>query len=52
MIVLSGADIVLPDRVLNQGTLVIDGEQVVHITEGTRAAGGSEHHFDPVSYTH
>ena len=46
MIVLSGADIVLPDRVLSQGTLVLDGEHVVHITGGTRGAGGSEDHFD------
>ena len=46
MIVLSGADIVLPDRVLSQGSLVLDGEQVVHITGGTRAASGSERHFD------
>jgi N-acetylglucosamine-6-phosphate deacetylase len=46
MIVLSGADIVLPDRVLSQGTLVLEGEHVVHITGGTRAGGGSEDHFD------
>jgi N-acetylglucosamine-6-phosphate deacetylase len=46
MIVLSGADIVLPDRVLSPGTLVLDGEQIVDITPGTRAAGGSEDHFE------
>ena len=46
MIVLSGADIVLPDRVLGPGTLVLDGEQIVDITPGARAAGGREDHFE------
>ena len=50
MIVLSGADIVLPDRVLGPGTLVLDGEQIVDITPGTRAAVGSEDHFELSGY--
>jgi hypothetical protein len=29
MIVLSGADVVLPDRVLSPGALVLDGERIV-----------------------
>ena len=36
MIVLAGADLVLPDRVLGRGTLVIDGERIAGIEGGTR----------------
>ena len=36
MITLAGADLVLPDRVLERATLVIDGERIVEIAEGTR----------------
>lgn len=46
MIVLSGADLVLPDRVLSPGTLVLDGERIVDVTAGGRAAAGSDEHFD------
>jgi N-acetylglucosamine-6-phosphate deacetylase len=45
MIVLSGADIVLPDRVLSPGTLVLSGEQIVDIAAGTRPAVASERHL-------
>ena len=45
MIVLSGADIVLPDRVLTSGTLVLDGALIVEIMDGARASGADEH-FD------
>jgi N-acetylglucosamine-6-phosphate deacetylase len=38
MIVLSGADLVLPDRILSPGTLVIDGDRIADIRPG--AAGG------------
>ena len=43
MIVLSGAELVLPDRILTPGTLVIDGGRIVDIRPGAapgRAAGG------------
>ena len=46
MIVLSGADIVLPDRVLSPGTLVVAGGQIVDIAGGTRAPAGKERHLD------
>jgi N-acetylglucosamine-6-phosphate deacetylase len=46
MIVLSGADIVLPDRVLSPGTLVVAGGQIVDIAAGTRAPAGKERHLD------
>ncbi len=45
MIVLSGADIVLPDRVLTSGTLVVDGALIVEIMDGARASSADEH-FD------
>jgi N-acetylglucosamine-6-phosphate deacetylase len=36
MIHLSGADLVLPDRVLGGGTLVLDGDRIVDIVAGPR----------------
>jgi N-acetylglucosamine-6-phosphate deacetylase len=41
MIVLSGADLVLPDRIVSGGTLVVDGERIAEIRPG--AAPGSSH---------
>jgi len=38
MIVLSGADLVLPDRILSPGTLVIDGDRIAEVRAGTAAA--------------
>ena len=35
MIVLSGAEIILPDRILTPGTLVIDGDRIAEIRQGT-----------------
>jgi N-acetylglucosamine-6-phosphate deacetylase len=42
MIVLSGADLVLPDRMVSPGTIVIDGERIVDIRSGA-ASGGHSH---------
>ena len=39
MIVLSGAELVLPDRILSPGTLVIDGGRIVDIRPGAVQAG-------------
>jgi len=36
MIVLSGASVVLPDRVLDEGTVAIEGDRIVEIAEGRR----------------
>ncbi len=41
MIVLSGADLVLPDRIVSPGTLVIDGGRIVDIRSGATSAGHS-----------
>jgi N-acetylglucosamine-6-phosphate deacetylase len=46
MILLSGADIVLPDRLLSPGTVAIDGDRIVEITNGARGTGGLDLHFD------
>jgi N-acetylglucosamine-6-phosphate deacetylase len=40
MIVLSGAELVLPDRILSRGTLVIDGDRIAEIRPEAQAAGG------------
>ena len=42
MIVLSGAHLVLPDRIVSPGTIVIDGGRIVDIRSGT-ASGGHSH---------
>src|SRR5213594_4363067 len=39
MIVLSGAALVLPDRILSPGTLVIDGERIAEIRADAPSAG-------------
>lgn len=41
MIVLSGADLVLPGRVLAGGTLVLDGDRIAEIVPGPRQASAS-----------
>src|SRR5258708_27950731 len=43
VIVLSGADVVLPDRVLSPGTIVIDGGRIVEIKASGTTAGGVSH---------
>ena len=39
MIVLSGAELVLPDRILTPGTIVIDAGRIAEIRPGTQPAG-------------
>ena len=39
MIALSGADLVLPDRILSNGTLVVDGGRIVEIRPDAGSAG-------------
>jgi len=46
MIVLSGADVVLPDRVMSGGTVVLDGDRIVDLLPGERPAGEPARHFD------
>ena len=45
MIVLSGAALVLPDRVLSPGTLVIDNGRIVEIRSDAPPAGQAESPF-------
>lgn len=45
MIHLSGADLVLPDRVLGGGTLVIDGDRIVEVTQERRTVGDLDFSF-------
>lgn len=42
MILLSGAAIVLPDRILDEGTVAIDGDRIVEITAGRRPGATRE----------
>lgn len=41
MIVLSGAELVLPDRILSPGTLILDADRIVEIRPGGAPGGGS-----------
>src|SRR5690242_104096 len=41
MLVLSGADVVLPDRILSGGTLVVDAGRIVEIRPGALGSGSS-----------
>ncbi len=50
MIVLSGADLVLPDRMVSPGTITIDGARIVDIRPG--AAGGGHSHPPFAFYNH
>jgi N-acetylglucosamine-6-phosphate deacetylase len=43
MIVISGADLVLPDRILTPGTLVIDGDRIVDVRSGSSFGGPHPH---------
>ena len=45
MIRLSGADLVLPDRVVDGSTLVLDGDRIVEIAAGDRADDPQAVHF-------
>lgn len=46
MIVLSGAALVLPDRILTPGTLTVDGERIVDIRPGAQPASSRAFTFD------
>lgn len=50
MILLSGADLVLPHRILSPGTLVLDGDRIADIVPGTRAQGAGRALFDHVHF--
>src|SRR5580693_5180657 len=45
MIVLSGADLVLPDRILSPGTVVIDGGRIVDVRPDTVSGEHSTSQF-------
>src|SRR5262245_32151633 len=47
MMILSGAQLVLPDRMLAPGTLVIDGDRITDVRAGSRTAGHD--HSSPVN---
>jgi len=45
-IILSGADLVLPDRVINPGTLVLEQGTIVEISDGARPPSDGADHVD------
>jgi N-acetylglucosamine-6-phosphate deacetylase len=46
MIVLSGADVILPSGCLSPGTVIVDGERITHVAAGTRPADRADQHVD------
>ena len=46
MILLSGADLVLPDRVVSGGTIVLEEDRIVEVAAGSRAADPQALYFD------
>ncbi len=47
MIVLSGAELVLPDRMLTPGTLVVDGDRIADVRPGTVSGSVAGGHAPP-----
>jgi N-acetylglucosamine-6-phosphate deacetylase len=50
VILLSGADVVLPDRVAGQSTLVLDGDRITDVVDGARQGGASDRTIDLSSH--
>ena len=46
MILLSGADVVLPAEVLRPGTVVIDGDRIADVVAGARGGGAADVNID------
>jgi N-acetylglucosamine-6-phosphate deacetylase len=46
MILLAGADVILPDRIVTSGTVAIDGEHIVDILDAAIPSGGERDHVD------
>ena len=46
MIVLSGAEVILPAGPLSPGTVIIEDERITHVSAGTRGPDHSDRHFD------
>ena len=51
MIFLTGADLVLPDRVLGDGTIVIDGDRIIDVVQGAPASSPADVRFDLRDHT-
>ena len=46
MMLLAGATVVLPDRLVDPGTIIIDGDRIVDVVEGSRPASGPDDRVD------
>jgi N-acetylglucosamine-6-phosphate deacetylase len=51
VIFLTGADLVLPDRLLSDGTLVIDGNRIIDVVQGAPASSPSDVRIDLRDHT-
>ena len=46
MILLAGADVVLPDRLISPGTVVIEGDRILEVVPGRRPSSAGSTHLD------
>src|SRR5712691_3532225 len=46
MMILSGADLVLPDGIRSPGTLVLEGDRIIEVTSGTGPGGAGSERLD------
>jgi N-acetylglucosamine-6-phosphate deacetylase len=46
MILLAGATVVLPDRLLEPGTIVIEGDRIIDVVSGSRAGSATDEQID------
>ncbi len=50
MILLSGADVVLPDRVFGPATVALEGDRIAEVASGTRRGGAGAVHVDLLNH--
>jgi N-acetylglucosamine-6-phosphate deacetylase len=46
MIVLSGADLVLPEGIRSPGTVIIEADRITDVIAGSKSGGGTARHYD------
>jgi N-acetylglucosamine-6-phosphate deacetylase len=51
VIFLTGADLVLPDRVISEGTIVIDGDRIIDVVQGAPGSSSSDVRIDLRDHT-
>jgi N-acetylglucosamine-6-phosphate deacetylase len=50
MIVLSGADLVLPEGIRSPATLIIEADRIIDVVPGSKSGGPADRHYDLSGY--